>query len=35
MNQNETEWNVVVFMSSLGLNGVLVPVEREEVKDAA
>jgi hypothetical protein len=37
MNQNDTEWNVVVFISSLGLNGILVPTEREtvEVKDAA
>lgn len=30
MNQMDTEWTVVMFLSSLGLNGVIVPTEREE-----
>jgi hypothetical protein len=35
MNQNDTEWNVIVYMSPLGLNGIMVPTERQEVEDAA
>ena len=25
MNQNDTEWNVVVYMGPLGLGGIMVP----------
>ena len=37
MNQNDTEWNVIVFMSPLGLNGIMVPTEiyEHEVEEAA
>ena len=35
MNINETEWNVVVYLSPLGINGIIIPTEREAVEDAA
>ena len=35
MNQNELAWTVVVMISSLGLNGVMVPAPPPEPEEAS